>query len=182
MEKLSNEIESINEQVIKSKTLQQIPNILTQLDGYSIKIKNVISSSTSSSALLRKSHREALNEVYKFITNMRDTYSSNNINSPTIPSSASSDHLSQSQEKEEQRGKAIGETIVHAGEISFEDIAGLEVVKSLLHEAVILPVQYPHLFTGKVKPWKSVLLYGPPGIIIIIIIVVSSKKEIQRTT
>ena len=181
MEKLSNEIESINEQVIKSKTLQQIPNILTQLDGYSIKIKNVISSSTSSSALLRKSHREALNEVYKFITNMRDTYS-DNINSPTIPSSASSDHLSQSQEKEEQRGKAIGETIVHAGEISFEDIAGLEVVKSLLHEAVILPVQYPHLFTGKVKPWKSVLLYGPPGIIIIIIIVVSSKKEIQRTT
>ena len=179
MEKLSNEIESINEQVIKSKTLQQIPNILTQLDGYSIKIKNVISSSTSSSALLRKSHREALNEVYKFITNMRDTYS-DNINSPTIPSSASSDHLSQSQEKEEQRGKAIGETIVHAGEISFEDIAGLEVVKSLLHEAVILPVQYPHLFTGKVKPWKSVLLYGPPGIIIII--VVSSKKEIQRTT
>lgn len=170
MEKLANEIESINEQVLKSKTLQQVPDIIAQLDGFSTKIKNVISSApspaNSCNVSLRKTHRDALNEVYKLITNMTDTY--NNItNSPTIPSSASSDHLSQSQEKEEQREKAIGETIVRAGEISFDDIAGLEVVKSLLHEAVILPVQYPHLFTGKVKPWKSVLLYGPPGKIII---------------
>ena len=45
--------------------------------------------------------------------------------------------------------------------MKWEDIAGLEQAKSLLKEAVILPVKYPQLFTGKRTPWKGILLYGP---------------------
>lgn len=63
----------------------------------------------------------------------------------------------------EKRMAAIQETILKPGKASFDDIAGLEVAKSLLEEAIILPITYPHLFTGKVKPWKSILMYGPPG-------------------
>ena len=166
MEKLASEIETIFEQVKSKSTLEQIPDILVQLGEYSTKIKNTISPPTTGRSIsLQECHRHTLEEVHKFIVQLRDSYGdiSNNNNTPIR--SSSSDHLSQSQEKEEEREKAIGETIVRAGELSFEDIAGLDVVKSLLHEAVILPVQYPHLFKGKVKPWKSVLLYGPPGII-----------------
>lgn len=48
-------------------------------------------------------------------------------------------------------------------DMAFDDIAGLDNVKRLLKEAVILPALLPEAFTGIRSPWKSVLLFGPPG-------------------
>ncbi|RHZ47196.1 hypothetical protein Glove_587g8 [Diversispora epigaea] len=47
--------------------------------------------------------------------------------------------------------------------VRWDDVAGLEIAKEALKEAVILPIKFPHLFTGKRKPWSGILLYGPPG-------------------
>ena len=47
--------------------------------------------------------------------------------------------------------------------VAFEDIASLETAKRLLNEAVVLPLMMPEIFTGIRKPWKGVLLFGPPG-------------------
>ncbi len=44
--------------------------------------------------------------------------------------------------------------------VKWDDIAGLEGAKEALKEAVILPIKFPHLFSGKRTPWKGILLYG----------------------
>ena len=47
--------------------------------------------------------------------------------------------------------------------ITFEEIAALGEAKQLLEEAVLLPIMMPEYFQGIRRPWKGVLLFGPPG-------------------
>lgn len=42
-------------------------------------------------------------------------------------------------------------------------IQGNDEAKEILNESVILPLQYPKLFSGVVKPWRGILIHGPPG-------------------
>ncbi|KAL3150569.1 hypothetical protein ABBQ32_000381 [Trebouxia sp. C0010 RCD-2024] len=47
--------------------------------------------------------------------------------------------------------------------VAWGDVAGLEGAKHLLREALVMPLQFPDIFTGILAPWKGILLYGPPG-------------------
>ena len=44
---------------------------------------------------------------------------------------------------------AIQETIADKGSVTFDDVAGLEEAKQTLREAIVMPLQFPHLFTGE---------------------------------
>jgi katanin p60 ATPase-containing subunit A1 len=48
-------------------------------------------------------------------------------------------------------------------QVQWDSIAGLEQAKSLLEEAVVLPLIMPGYFTGIRQAWKGVLMFGPPG-------------------
>ena len=61
------------------------------------------------------------------------------------------------------KGSLSGAILSEKPNVSWDDVAGLETAKEALKEAVILPIKFPHLFTGKRTPWKGILLYGPPG-------------------
>lgn len=47
--------------------------------------------------------------------------------------------------------------------IQWNDVAGLNEAKAILQEAVVLPVIMPEFFKGIRRPWKGILMVGPPG-------------------
>lgn len=67
-------------------------------------------------------------------------------------------------EEEDELDNAIDDAILsEVPDVNLDDVAGLEDVKKALREAIVLPLMRPDLFTGSRKPWKGILLFGPPG-------------------
>jgi len=66
-------------------------------------------------------------------------------------------------ESQKMRGALAGAIVSEKPNVKWEDVAGLERAKESLKETVILPVQFPQLFVGERKPFKGILLFGPPG-------------------
>ena len=48
-----------------------------------------------------------------------------------------------------RRKIAIEDTIIQKGSVKFCDVVGLKNAKQALKEAIIMPLQFPHLFTGE---------------------------------
>ncbi|CAF0938938.1 unnamed protein product [Adineta ricciae] len=47
--------------------------------------------------------------------------------------------------------------------VRWADVAGCTGAKKLLQEAVVLPLVMPEFFKGLRRPWKGIMLFGPPG-------------------
>lgn len=57
----------------------------------------------------------------------------------------------------------FNEIVVQGDEVHWEDVAGLEIAKKALKEAVVYPFLRPDLFMGLREPARGMLLFGPPG-------------------
>jgi len=57
----------------------------------------------------------------------------------------------------------LNEIVVKGDEVHWEDIAGLDIAKNALKEAVVYPFLRPDLFMGLREPARGMLLFGPPG-------------------
>ncbi len=78
--------------------------------------------------------------------------------------SKSSSSAATTTDTEDEVESAISSVIVREKpNVKWEDVAGMESAKRALREAIILPMNRPDLFTGARRPWKGILMYGPPG-------------------
>ncbi|GAB5037111.1 vacuolar protein sorting-associated protein, partial [Nannochloropsis oceanica] len=73
------------------------------------------------------------------------------------------DEEKEDEEKNKLKGALSSSIVTEKPNVKWDDVAGLDLAKEALKEAVILPVKFPQLFVGKRKPWRGILLYGPPG-------------------
>ncbi len=65
---------------------------------------------------------------------------------------------------DENAAKQIfNEIVVSGDEVHWDDVAGLEIAKKALKEAVVYPFLRPDLFMGLREPARGMLLFGPPG-------------------
>ncbi|KAH7029374.1 P-loop containing nucleoside triphosphate hydrolase protein [Microdochium trichocladiopsis] len=65
---------------------------------------------------------------------------------------------------DEAAAQAIfNEIVVQGDEVHWNDVAGLEIAKTALREAVVYPFLRPDLFMGLREPARGMLLFGPPG-------------------
>ncbi len=88
-----------------------------------------------------------------------------------VSSSSSSEsgisHIGPFRPEEPEEQKLVNilerEMLLRNPSVPWTDIAGLTEAKSLLQEAVILPLLMPEYFQGIRRPLKGVLMVGPPG-------------------
>ncbi|KAL8950704.1 MAG: hypothetical protein Q9222_003263 [Ikaeria aurantiellina] len=57
----------------------------------------------------------------------------------------------------------FNEIVVSGDEVHWDDVAGLDIAKKALKEAVVYPFLRPDLFLGLREPARGMLLFGPPG-------------------
>ena len=67
------------------------------------------------------------------------------------------------QEDSEMDAKIESEIMQSNPGVKFSDIVGMQEMKKILYEIIIVPTIRPDFFTGIRKPQRGILLFGPPG-------------------
>ncbi len=75
----------------------------------------------------------------------------------------SEEDVEMSDDEKELRKTIEGTIMTERPTITWGDVAGMDVPKQAIREAVVLPMSHPELFKGARKPWRGILLFGPPG-------------------
>lgn len=165
-------------------TLPSINPNFGQTTGYATVVEKRGRSSKMSSAQIRKSRSVDRMRVRKMKSKEKKKCSSDDVcNSDDQDADATSieDNSSNSQRnsglKSAEKGKifsGIGyenhlidtlekDILQRHPNIQWTDVAGLNEAKTILQEAVVLPVLMPDFFRGIRRPWRGILMVGPPG-------------------
>lgn len=113
-----------------------------------------------------RKRREALKETTKASTPPSTDTESPNFSTELLEWDRRVEYLMKNLPRgvDEMAAKQIfNEIVVKGDEVHWDDVAGLEVAKKALKEAVVYPFLRPDLFMGLREPARGMLLFGPPG-------------------
>lgn len=86
---------------------------------------------------------------------------------PEWPSSTAntseSDKYSKDFNDKKLKDSLMNSILTEKPNVKWDDVAGLESAKGELQEAIVFPARFPHIFQGKRRARRALLLYGPPG-------------------
>lgn len=131
------------------------------------KPKESIPCNQISKASISQSVSKSQNQKSKNSIGNKSDQDSRTSASPAIPSDTTKKYSDLAKEKglaDIELIESIEREIVEGKvNVRWESIAGLTESKHLLQEAVVLPLWMPDYFRGIRRPWKGVLMFGPPG-------------------
>lgn len=108
----------------------------------------------------KKSHKKDVAPTGNSAPTAADANKENKENHDDAPAPCQFDSTGYDREMVEMLQREI---LVTKPNVKWKDIAGLDDAKRLLEEAVVLPLLMPDYFQGIRRPWRGVVMYGPPG-------------------
>ncbi|CAB3380202.1 Hypothetical predicted protein [Cloeon dipterum] len=152
---------------IAGSVANQPPDQEVSLEEENIMLKRALVQILGSSATGDNSSPETLSDS---LSSCKTSLSSNSTNLVSASQNCNSDGATKYKVRSEdddasaaRRRDAISSTKTTPKSQGLFEIVGLEEAKSTFHEALIMPMKFPHLFEGLRKKISSILLYGPPG-------------------
>ena len=87
----------------------------------------------------------------------------NNMNNTNTNNAENKKKNIHEKEEDEMDEKIESEIMDKNPGVKFDDIIGMQEMKRILYEIIVVPTIRPDLFTGIRKPQRGILLFGPPG-------------------
>lgn len=149
----------------KKKNYAEALKMYTQAIEYYVHLTKYYYKDRKTKEIIQGKCGEYLQRAEEIKTNLKKqkNEAKKEVTEPSTKSNEDSDNENEDPEKKKRLNQLEGAIVMEKPNVKWSDVAGLEGAKEALKEAVILPIKFPHLFTGKRKPWKGILLYGPPG-------------------
>lgn len=169
--------------IISDKKEHYIPKIQKSVDDFLIMIKNYREHVNKGYQKYEKEQQKEKEKIRQSYCNSQPNFipskiaeknyypSKSVVQFNTVNSNNNNQKLEnkQDQKKEEDKtdqyiiDKIRNEIMEVKPNISFDDIIGLNNVKQMLQEIIIIPKLRPDIFTGLRSPPRGILLFGPPG-------------------
>ena len=175
---LANELQYLHDLEAELSSFEAIPAVHTQTLQKSTSISRTNQSNENKKKAVKSTQSPmSTQKQFDYTQNIDPTKPSSSSSPPSTSSSSCESNESEDDSTKENGTKkfepAVGdgplaatlerEIIDKSPSVHWDDIASLTEAKHLLKEAVVLPLLRPEFFRGIRRPWRGILLFGPPG-------------------
>ena len=137
--------------------IKQFPSIKSKLESLMTQINNKLNTynNTHTNPIINSNHSN--NNNYNALPPQKQHHPPNDLSHTKKKPNV------HTKEDEEMDAKIMSEIMSTNPNVKFSDIIGMDNLKQILYEIIIMPNIRPEFFTGLRQPQRGLLLFGPPG-------------------